>query len=80
MRDFVLLVGRLLSYCCSWESMSLACEVQLRVVTIHILIMEFGGIAHECRYGVGQTTLNITVAYACFYFLFKRMAFTSSKL
>ena len=47
--------------------MSLACEVQLRVVTIHILIMEFGGIAHECRYGVGQTTLNITVVYACFY-------------
>jgi len=60
--------------------MSLACEVQLRVITIHILIMEFGGIPHEGRYGVGQTMLNIIVAYVCFYFLFKQMAFTSSKL
>lgn len=62
--------------------MSLVCEVQIESGCNSYVDngVKFGGIAYECRYGVGQTTLNITVVYVCFYFLFKWMAFTSSKL
>lgn len=49
--------------------------VWLRVITIHIKIMDFGWRFHVCRLGVGWTILNIVVLCECLILLFMKMCF-----